>query len=35
MGLGKTIHTIGLIKTASAVAGSLKSTLFLGPLPCY
>ena len=33
MGLGKTIQMIGLIKAASAVAGSLKNTLFLGPLP--
>ena len=33
MGLGKTIQMIGLIKAANAVAGSLKNTLFFGPLP--
>lgn len=33
MGLGKTIQTIGLIKAANAVSGSLKNTLLLGPLP--
>jgi len=33
MGLGKTIQMIGLIKAATAVAGTLKNTLFLGPLP--
>ncbi len=33
MGLGKTIQTIGVIKAAHAVSGSLKNSLLLGPLP--
>ncbi len=33
MGLGKTIQMVGLIKAANIVAGGLKNTLFLGPLP--